>query len=341
MVQAGVAVITDSTFAENSAGFGGAMFTRESSDTTISNSTIVHNGAIVDTIMFPASAAQGGGILAHGIVHINNSTITENRAETRVPEGLAAEGGGIHGVGTVELQNTILARNVSTVDDISGLPTPADGPDCFGPVISLGNNLVGDPSDCTIPLLASDLAGDPGLGAFQDDGTPGNGHFPLLGTSQAVDAGDPASCTLTDQLGHSRIDGDGDGTVICDIGAIEFSPGAMIVNGLVSLAPLVTAFHATPVPGGPAGTYTIRATFTNESATPIHDPFFRVTTLTGGNLLLNAGGGPGGVGATLTGDPGPDAILSPGESLTAEFIIGLQERVPFTFLVDLLGVPGP
>ncbi len=76
-------------------------------------------------------------------------------------------------------------------------------------------------------------------------------------------------------------------------------------------------------------------------STSIHDPVFQVTQASGGNLLLNADGGPGGVGAFLTPDVGPDAILSPDESLTTGFVIGLQKRVRFTFFVDLLGVPGP
>ena len=96
----------------------------------------------------------------------------------------------------------------------------------------------------------------------------------------------------------------------------------------------------TPVPGGPAGTFTIQASFTNTSATPIDTPQFVVKQLSGGNQLLDADLPPGTVGARLTGDAGGDGILSPGESLTASFVIGLQKAQGFTFFVDLLGVPG-
>ena len=82
-------------------------------------------------------------------------------------------------------------------------------------VTSLGHNLIGDPTGCTITLQRSDLTGDPGLDAFTDDATPGNGHFPLLPTSQAIDAGNTAVCPSTDQLGQRRIGR-------CDIGAIRF-----------------------------------------------------------------------------------------------------------------------
>jgi hypothetical protein len=95
------------------------------------------------------------------------------------------------------------------------------------------------------------------------------------------------------------------------------------------------------VPGGPAGTFTIVASFINSSSTPIDTPQFVVTTLSNGNLLLDADAPPGAVGARLTADAGSDGILSPGESLTASFIIGLQQRGSFTFFVDLLGLSSP
>jgi hypothetical protein len=101
------------------------------------------------------------------------------------------------------LQNTILALNSSMV-----------APDCSGVVTSLGNNLIGDTTNCSITLQAGDLTGDPGLDAFTDDGTPGNGHYPLLAGSQAIDAGNDAVCPKTDQLGEKRHHP-------CDIGAIE------------------------------------------------------------------------------------------------------------------------
>jgi hypothetical protein len=38
---------------------------------------------------------------------------------------------------------------------------------------------------------------------------------------------------------------------------------------------------------------------------------------------------------------GSDRVLSPGESFDVEFDILFLEKKPFTFFVDLLGVPGP
>jgi hypothetical protein len=120
----------------------------------------------------------------------------------------------------VLLQNTIIARNDAPT--FAPSPPPFVPADCSGPVTSLGNNLIGDPSgggfppyQCNITLQPTDLTGDPRLGTFTNNGTPGNGHFPLLSSSQAIDAGNNAVCFRRDQLGRRRIGP-------CDIGAISF-----------------------------------------------------------------------------------------------------------------------
>jgi hypothetical protein len=146
---------------------------------------------------------EGGGIWNAGALTLTRVHLMSNGAEVL--------GGGILGSGgTVSVQNTILARNTAGND-------PSD---CVGTVTSQGNNLIGDPTGCTIPMQGTDLTGDPGLGAFTDDGTPGDGHFPLLPTSPAINAGNPAACPKQDQLGEPRVGP-------CDIGAIEFQGAAM------------------------------------------------------------------------------------------------------------------
>jgi hypothetical protein len=149
-----------------------------------------------------------------GTVDTINSTLARN---------IGSMGGGLSNFATVKLQNTIIALNTSPTE-----------PDCFGVVTSLGTNLIGKPTGCTItrPQGGSDLTGDPGLDAFTDDGTPGNGHFPLLQTSRAIDAGNDAACPLTDQLGQPRVGQ-------CDIGAIEFQPSD-------TTPPMITSVSVTP-----------------------------------------------------------------------------------------------
>jgi hypothetical protein len=113
---------------------------------------------------------------------------------------------------------------------------------------------------------------------------------------------------------------------------------AQRLNDLVSLAPdVLTDFDPQPVSGAPAGTFTITATFTNSSAIPIVHPFFEVIELSGNNVLLNADGEKGGVGATRTPTV-QGGVWGPGETVTVEFVVGLSAPSPFTFMVNLLGV---
>jgi hypothetical protein len=127
-----------------------------------------------------------------------------------------------------------------------------------------------------------------------------------------------------------------DDTAACDIGAVEFFP---LVNAFVTLdSDPETAFDPTPRPEAPAATFTITATFTNTSDTPLRFPFFTVTELSGDNRLLNADEGIMGVGATLTPDVG-DRILALGEMVVVDFVLGLHTPERFTFVVDLFGEP--
>ena len=197
----GTLTMSRSTISENrGSGIG------NSGTMVITNSTIADNDVCPSTIfdnLSPVGALQ----IARGTVFILNSTIAGNSC-TRLPPtvGIGIQNGIQGPGGTVLLFNTILASNVAETGSER---------DCSGPVTSLDNNLLGDPTGCTITLLPHDLTGDPGLDTFTDNGKPGNGHFPLLPTSQAIDAGSNAVCPRTDQLGRRRIGP-------CDIGAIRF-----------------------------------------------------------------------------------------------------------------------
>jgi hypothetical protein len=276
-----------------------------------------------------------GGIGGTGTLHLHGSTVTNNRGDC-LPVFPCSNAGGISGT-TVSLTQTIVAGN--TIDRPAG--------DCAGQITSLGHNLVGAGTGCPSDG-AGDLTVDPDdvfttvLGPLQQNGGPTQTHA-LLPGSPAIDAGD-AVCTdadgtplTTDQRGKPRpVDGNGDGIATCDIGAFEFFP---VVNDLVALAADVdTTSDATPVPGGPAGTFTITATFTNTSTTGLRFLFFGVSDLSGGNLLLNADVGPGGVGATVTPEVAGD-VLAPDASVTVAFVIGLQTQERFTFFVNVFGEP--
>jgi hypothetical protein len=199
----GVVVVTDSALTDNTAApsDGGAI--RNTGTLVITNTTFARNQK--EGAGGSGGAVRGGGAIStSGTLILTNSTLATNSVTSSV---LPTGGGGIASSGLTLLQNTILAQNSAG----------REGPDCLGAFISLGNTLIGDPTGCTITLHPSDLTGDPGLDAFTDDGTPGNGHFPLLPTRQAIDAGSNAVWPRRDQIGQRRIGP-------CDIGAIEFHP---------------------------------------------------------------------------------------------------------------------
>jgi hypothetical protein len=272
---------------------------------------------------------------------VTNSTLTGNSAAVYSGGGLANIGG------TVTLARTLVSGNTApTRPEIRNLP--------YGTVLADNHNLFGVDGNAGVEGFspgATDVVPPAGVQlpdildpALALHGGPTQTHA-LVPGSQAIDAGGPDCLDATgsplaiDQRGRPRlVDGDEDGTAACDIGAFEFFP---LVNNFVTLAPgLDTAFDPTPGPEAPAGTFTITATFTNTSDTALQFPFFTVTQLSGDNLLLNADEGTQGVGATLTPEVG-DRLLAPNETVTVDYVIGLQVQARFTFFVDLSGEPVP
>jgi hypothetical protein len=190
LATSGTAFVTHTTVAENEAAVGAGIFQSDGM-LTIVTTTVARNHAAVD----------GGGLFGRQATLIN-ATLTDNSA---------GRDGGL--TGSAVLLNTLLARNTSM--DLPGISLRS--PDCLGHVISLGTNLLGDPTGCTIILCATDRTGDLGAGEFTSDRAQGRGHVPLLQDSPAVEAGNPAFCPPTDQLGQLRVG-------VCDIGAVEFQP---------------------------------------------------------------------------------------------------------------------
>ena len=110
--------------------------------------------------------------------------------------------------GSAVLTNTIVANSIS-------------GGDCYGSITDGGHNLDSDGTCGLDPAKGSLPNTDPMLGPLQDNGGPTWTHA-LQPGSPAIDAGDNSQCPSTDQRGFYRhIDGDGDGTAICDMGAYE------------------------------------------------------------------------------------------------------------------------
>jgi hypothetical protein len=206
----GTVTIRNSSIVGNSGGAAAGGISNSLGQMTITNSTIVENFGrfhcnLPSITVAVAEPFGAGGIYNFGgSLRVNSSTIARNVLDIGDPfitGGIINEAGG-----TVELQNTIVALNTNR----------DRATDCAGVITSLGNNLIGDTADCDITLQPTDLTGDPGLGAvFTDDGLPGHGHFPIIRSSQARNAGDDDSCPARDQIGNKR-------KKPCDIGAIEF-----------------------------------------------------------------------------------------------------------------------
>jgi hypothetical protein len=191
----GTVTITDSSIFDNSSGVGGGVENIGGS-VSISNTTVSGNSSLGEDI------STGGGISSvGGNLSLTNVTVAGNEATEGDPEYQDVSAGGIFGDG--ELKNTIVAEN--------------SGADLVGWQTSSGNNLIGGTAGSFMTMEASDRTGDPGLDAFTDNGTPGNGHFPLRSSSQAINHAETAAAPPADQIGTARPQ-----ESAADIGAIEF-----------------------------------------------------------------------------------------------------------------------
>jgi len=118
-----------------------------------------------------------------------------------------------------------------------------------------------------------------------------------------------------------------------------------VVNGAVSFEPIKSTFKTTSnivgCPAGFAGKFSFKARLTAITDIALLDLMVVVQTLTNENLLENADGGAGRVGATLTIqelDGFSDGLLGRSEFVDVWFSICLKKRDKFMFFVDVLGV---
>jgi len=258
---------------------------------TLNNSTVSENIA----------TSQGGGISeSYGQLVLQNATIASNHAWS---------GGGVWddaSSGTVTLQNSLLANNTSTYA----------GPDCSGTINTSDYNLIGNTSGCTVTAGAGDQFNvDPQITVH----AIGTGYHALLAGSPAIDAGNPATCLLTDQRGLGRPQGS-----VCDIGAYEYSPpgpaasfgtvsgsGQHTLPGSVFAEPLIVyvvdglgspvndvAVTFTAPDSGPSGLFSDSIT-TNTTASTDAGGIAIASTFTANNEL-----GSYNVAATASGLPG-------------------------------------
>jgi hypothetical protein len=217
----GTLVMSNSTVSDNIDGGG----IRTSGPSVIRNSTIAFNAGF--------DPPQAGGI-AHSssVLEVVNTTIAGNQT-------LAPGGSNLSNFsGTVAITNSTIAENILNSGGLVRVQnTIMVNSACAGEITSLGNNIVSDPFSCPMALLPSDLTGDPGLSDFTAIEEPGQGHFPLLSSSRAINAANKSVCLKYDQLGNSR-------NGPCDIGSVEFQQRIRLVEELPA-AEVNVSYNAT------------------------------------------------------------------------------------------------
>jgi hypothetical protein len=179
-----------------------------------------------------AESSEAGGIQNDGILAMTNSTISGNlggnaggifnsvsaafESCTVVSNQATASSasGGIYNSGALSVGGVIIAGNVASSSEPS---------DLFGPIDSLGFNLIQNTNGGTINgiSLGNIYGTDPLLGPLADNGGSTLTHA-LLPGSAAIDHGNPAATLKVDQRGLRRAqDGNADCIAVADIGAFE------------------------------------------------------------------------------------------------------------------------
>jgi hypothetical protein len=213
--------LTNVTFSQNTAYWGGGLFSQHSSSPTLTNVTFSQN-----------SASIGGGMFTLGSNPVmRNVTFDGNSAVSR--------GGGLNiDSGSAQILNSIFWGNAA--------PSGGQVYIVSGGSATSSDSVVQDGcpagSTCTNIITA-----DPKLGALGNYGGFTR-TVPLLAGSSAIDAGDNATCAITDQRGMTRPQGDN-----CDIGAFEATPfpvAIIAVPTLTGTATVAVDWTGTSDPGG-------------------------------------------------------------------------------------------
>ncbi len=229
------------------------------SSTIANNSTYNHGGGIriinEGTLRLANSSVSnnhaqrngGGGISrasnsSEPYSLIINSTITQNQAKSndqanefnkinlgfdnhRGYLNFDSKGGGIYvySVGSFLIHNTIISDNTAFIEQIPDDVTAALINNSSHNLFGVADSLIGLSDGVNGNQIGSlEAPIDAGLQPLADNGGSTLTQLPNP-TSPAIDAGNDVFCSPMDQRNFIRpIDGDGNGSATCDIGAVEF-----------------------------------------------------------------------------------------------------------------------
>jgi len=188
------------------------------------------------TVADNVSSFAGGVLNNAGSVWLTNVTIAGNRVQPGgKPLFFASQAGGLESSlgGSVTVRNTLIAGN-QVPAQVSGTQLNANcGTSPSKTIVSMGNNLDGG-SQCGFTQPSDQQNIDPLLGGLANNGGRTR-TVALRRGSPAIDRAENMYCGMYDQRGFSgltppgdivqrQLDGNNDGTAVCDIGAFEYRP---------------------------------------------------------------------------------------------------------------------
>jgi hypothetical protein len=240
----------------NWAGYGGGMF-NYTSNPTLTDVTFSGNSAMDDCGVGSACGTGGGMGNYSSNPTLTNVAFSGNQA-------LNVGGGMGNSASSPTLTNVTFAGNQGVYGGGGGMANwNSSSPTIRNSIFWGSDGQIYDAASAGSPVVSycvvqggyvngtHIIATDPRLGPLGDYGGTVK-TIPLQAGSSAIDTAENAVCPATDERGYMRpVDGNGDGSASCDIGAFEYGARAMPVppgapsllaptNGTITTTPAIT-----------------------------------------------------------------------------------------------------